>query len=288
MFSFFRDLFTLSRLEKRGYIVLLLLILSATLILLFFKENKPAYAFNVSAFQKEIKEFEKDTISQGQRKFDVKQPHVLFKFDPNTTTVNQWEQLGLSTKVALRIQNFLKAGGRFREKSDLKKIYGLSQEKFIELEPFIQIDKTGLKDAIQNRLTESKKKIEINTSDSLSLVSIRGIGPVLASRIIKFRKILGGYYRLEQLSEIYGITLDKAKELRCFLSLDTTQIKKLKINLAGFKELNGHPYVRRETAKRIINYRNKIQRINSADELKANKVINDSLYLKLIPYLSFE
>ncbi|MBN1108862.1 MAG: helix-hairpin-helix domain-containing protein, partial [Bacteroidales bacterium] len=48
--------------------------------------------------------------------------------------------------------------------------------------------------------------IELNTCDSAMLEALPGLGPVLSARIIKYRKLLGGYVSAEQLREVYGLS----------------------------------------------------------------------------------
>ena len=49
------------------------------------------------------------------------------------------------------------------------------------------------------RSVQEKPKLELNSCDSLSLVALPGIGPVLSVRIIKYRNLLGGFAAVEQL-----------------------------------------------------------------------------------------
>ena len=48
--------------------------------------------------------------------------------------------------------------------------------------------------------------IELNSADSAALVSIRGIGPLTAGRIIRYRNALGGFASVSQLQEVTGMT----------------------------------------------------------------------------------
>ncbi|MBK6949695.1 MAG: helix-hairpin-helix domain-containing protein [Haliscomenobacter sp.] len=48
-------------------------------------------------------------------------------------------------------------------------------------------------------------ELEVNTSDSIAWESLPGIGPVLASRILKFRQRLGGFAFVDQVRETYGL-----------------------------------------------------------------------------------
>lgn len=47
--------------------------------------------------------------------------------------------------------------------------------------------------------------IELNTADTTSLKTVRGIGSVFANRIVKYRKLIGGFHSKEELLKVYGI-----------------------------------------------------------------------------------
>ncbi len=68
--------------------------------------------------------------------------YTLFPFNPNTITLDSLQLLGFSKKQALTIIHYREKGGRFRRKEDFSKIYSVSREKYLELEPYIIIPKT--------------------------------------------------------------------------------------------------------------------------------------------------
>ena len=62
---------------------------------------------------------------------------------------------------------------------------------FFLLPEVINIEKDSLR-PVSHR--EISPPLELNTADSSALVRIRGIGPYYASKIIKYRQRLGGFY----------------------------------------------------------------------------------------------
>ncbi len=68
--------------------------------------------------------------------------YTLFPFNPNTLTLDSLQLLGFSKKQALTIIHYREKGGRFRRKEDFSKMYTVSREKYLELEPYIIIPKT--------------------------------------------------------------------------------------------------------------------------------------------------
>lgn len=65
----------------------------------------------------------------------------LFYFDPNTADSAQFARLGILPRQIHNIYKYRAKGGRFRKPKDLSRIYGLSEEKYNELEPYIRIEK---------------------------------------------------------------------------------------------------------------------------------------------------
>ena len=59
-----------------------------------------------------------------------------------------------------------------------------------------------------NSSPASEVRIELNAADTADLERVRGIGPVFARRIVKFRALIGGFSRKDQLLEVYGIDGD--------------------------------------------------------------------------------
>ncbi len=65
--------------------------------------------------KKERKKYTKKAKKVAEQKKDT-----LFYFNPNEITVGQWEQLGVSTKVARTVKKYLAKGGKFRKAEDLQ------------------------------------------------------------------------------------------------------------------------------------------------------------------------
>jgi len=203
---------------------------------------------------------------------------TLFNFDPNNATTNEFIMLGLSNKIAKTIKNYIKAGGKFREKADFQKIYGLTQWKYKELEPYINIKQEKLNDG---------NIIELNSADSINLKYLPGIGPKLANRIIKFRNFLGGFVEIDQVKEVYGIKEDVFIKFRNRLCVDTLLVKKLDINFYSFKDLVKHPYINSNTANAILKHRSEYGIFQNQKDLRDKGFLNDSILGKILPYLKF-
>jgi competence ComEA-like helix-hairpin-helix protein len=135
--------------------------------------------------------------------------------------------------------------------------------------------------AIKNELV-----IEINSADSATLDKLKGIGPKFAQRIIKYRNLLGGFYCKEQLFEVYGMDSARLLPIWSNISIDTGLINKLNINKASFGDLLKHPYIEITEVKAITSSREKSGSFHSVNELLDLKLINDTLFRRLRPYLT--
>ena len=130
--------------------------------------------------------------------------------------------------------------------------------------------------------------IDLNTADSLQLLSLPMIGPGFTKRILKFRNALGGFYKAEQLKEVYGMTDSTYLAVKERIKVSAENIRKIRINTAGIDELKKHPYINYSIASTIINYRSKHGLFKTANDLAETGSINDALLEKLRAYLSFE
>jgi DNA uptake protein ComE-like DNA-binding protein len=131
------------------------------------------------------------------------------------------------------------------------------------------------------------QSININLADSAQLLPLPGIGPVFAGRIVKYRKLLGGFVRVDQLAEVYGMPMETLDLVRNRVHIDTSVIRKIRLDSATFKELLRHPYLEYEEVKALVEYRDFAGRISSAEELEENLVLADSILERVGHYLDF-
>ncbi len=292
----------------------------------------------------------------------------LFQFNPNNLSEAKWKMLGLKDWQIKIIHNYESKGGSFQEKDDLKDIYGINENQFNRLKPYIVIP--GSQATIKVQITSSakwidpssdnfkglqnvsyykehgfykytigtvnskeeakeymdvakkagfdaaflvafsegqkipisavlnKKKttkestkralIELNIADSTALLSVNGVGPTYAQRIIKYRIRLGGFLRLEQLKEVYGITEDNFPKIAEQLPLDSVIINKININQCEWVTLVKHPYIDKNCANALINYRRNHGHFERVENVKDSDLVNDNLYRKIAPYIKTE
>ncbi len=144
--------------------------------------------------------------------------------------------------------------------------------------------KAGLQRASPEKV---RKLLDINSCDSSSLVELPGIGPVLSVRIIKYRNLIGGYISPDQLREVYGLSEETFIRIRSGLYADTSAIRKIRINEAGYGELARHPYFQKGEAGAVIRYREEKGRIGSVSELADNRILSSETLTRIGRYLDF-
>ncbi len=289
-----RDFLTFSSLERKGTLILIIMILVITGFNFYFSRQKPDEDPALEErYQKELLAFEQqlnrvgDSADTGQEEVRESLAVVpeLFYFDPNEASAADLRRLGLNDRVIRTLLNYRKQGGHFYGKDDLKKIYGLSQADYSRLLPWIKI--RGAKD---DRFTDVKETryntLNMNLADSSDFESLPGIGPVLARRIVRYRSLLGGYYETRQLREVYGLSDSLYQLVVTCMIADTGLIRKIDLNAAQESDLARHPYIGKHYARGIIFYRSSVGKIRSLQELKANGLLPAENYEKLKKYLS--
>lgn len=132
-----------------------------------------------------------------------------------------------------------------------------------------------------------KLTIEINSSDSANLTKLPGIGPVFASRIIKYRNLLGGYVHLGQLKEVYGLKEENIIKASPHLKVNKNLLVGISADTASFRALARHPYIGKDRAWKIINLRKNIQPI-STEDLKNTAIFDSTQWQRVEPYFIFK
>jgi len=162
----------------------------------------------------------------------------LFYFDPNTIDSINALRLGIPLKQVTTLIRYRNKGGRFYQKEDISKLYGLPKELIEKLIPYIVINNEirnkenysnretkannyySHKGPYANYLTTNNHKqveagrtnqsnewaIDINTANEKQWMSLSNVSSKLASNIISYRNYLGGFSQINQLKKVYGLT----------------------------------------------------------------------------------
>ncbi|MBS1783498.1 MAG: helix-hairpin-helix domain-containing protein, partial [Bacteroidetes bacterium] len=160
---------------------------------------------------------------------------TLFTFDPNTLDSEGFLRLGLRYKTVRMLLNWRRKGKHFYQKEDLKQLYTLEDEMYKRIEPYIIIPSSNhFERSFSNypKETPLPEHIELNTTDSATIVRLNGIGPTLAHKIIERRKALGGYLKIEQLNEIFRFPDTTFAMLKTRFTINPLAVKRIRLNTA--------------------------------------------------------
>ncbi|HBH06835.1 MAG TPA: hypothetical protein DDX92_09550 [Flavobacteriales bacterium] len=219
--------------------------------------------------------------------------------DPNKALKEDWLNLGLNAGQSNTILKYLKKGGTFQVKSDLQKIYTIDDEDYKRIEPYLMLPDTLRNFLVQSEdsfdsavdikeLEDDKLNISIalNESEAEDYQKIQGLGEVLSHRIIKYRNLLGGFYRKEQLLEVYGIDSTLFEEIEPYISIDYKNLEHLNVNELGANNLSKHPYITYNMALIVTRDRKKNGPFKNKKELMNRGLLNEHLYSKIAPYIT--
>ena len=164
--------------------------------------------------------------------------HESFRFNPNTASLEDLMRLGFSLKQAQSIDSYRKKGGRFRRKSDFAKSYVVDDSVFRRLEPYIDIP-----------------KIDLNTADSAVFETLPGIGKYFASRMVSYRKELGGYSFAEQLMDIWHFDQEKFDAVKDLVFVEMSASVPYPLWTLPEEKLKLHPYIGKYAAHGVVLFR---------------------------------
>ena len=224
---------------------------------------------------------------------------VPFYFDPNIIEMDGLIDLGLSKREARVIINYRSKGGKFKRSEDLSKIYLLTKENYNRIKDFVVItekEKPDVKpafaaDTLNNVLPAQKtayvkKIIDLNSADSVDLISLPGIGPYFAGKIIDYRERLGGYAASEQLMDIYGIDRERYSIFCERVWADKSKVVKLKLSEASADDLAKNPYIGAYIARSIVKFRESAKdNVITVTALVVNKILKEEIDKILVFYL---
>ena len=250
----------------------------------------------IASLEEKEQSDEKQYTSYKQKK-EESIPIILTSFNPNTADSITFRHLGLPAWMTKNILHYRYKQGKFRHPEDFRKIYGLTEEQYQTLRPYIQITEdfsSTNKDTVRLLTTPSIQRdtivkylpgtiISLNSADTTELKKIPGIGSSIARMIVNYRERLGGFFRIEQLQEIHL----KAEKLRPWFSIDTHQTRRINVNKAGMERMMHHPYINYYQAKVIIEYRKKKGILKSLKQLSLYEEFTPIDLERLEPYICY-
>lgn len=277
-----KDYFAFTRGEKRGAVVLLLIIFILIALQFFTDVFKNSEQTDFSEFEQEINAFEKKLKEQNhspEKNLSIQ----LFEFNPNTISDNEWEKLGLKNWQIKTINKYKAKGGNWRTKNDVAKIYGLDSSHFEQLKPYIL-----LPDAFEYKASKNSKEKELpitlfefnpNTIPKSQWKKL-GFKDWQIKTIFNYKSKGGSWKTKNDVSKIYGLSPEHYQKLEPYIILPLEKektsnkpqkdySKKVDINTADTKELTNLKGIYSEKyAAIIIKYRDKLGGFTSKEQLK--------------------
>ncbi|MBK9336439.1 MAG: helix-hairpin-helix domain-containing protein [Lewinellaceae bacterium] len=218
-----------------------------------------------------------------------------FHFDPNTAREADLLRLGLPKALVGRLLRYREKGGFFFEKTDFRKLYGLSDADYARLEPYITIAKSDV--AVRpaayaggaGYASAPITDLDINAATVDAWKRLPGIGAGRANQLVRFREKLDGFVSVEQVAETFGLPDSVFQGIRPYLRVESAVFRKINLNVASEDELAAHPYFSFKQAKLIAAYREQHGRFGSADDLTRIAAFTDKTWMgKVRPYLAVE
>ena len=302
----YKEFFSFTLQERRGILIFFIL----SMIVILGVEYWPSSGNHTLPLDKSLYYFPTDSIdissdddSSSERSLEtmweeplsqakVKKTKQKFAFDPNRISADSLELLGFSKYGARSLISYRSKGGTIKSTDKLKSIYGIDTNLVNELKDFIQITipkKGNETDSIKikkNPMENKQAIVDLNTTDSVSLDAIKGVGPYMVKRIMAYRKKLGGYLYKEQLTELNIIPDSLYQPVSQYFSADPSKIKKININTADYKTFTTNPYFSPETTNAILKYRKQHGDFSDVKHISRIRSLKEETGKKILPYLT--
>lgn len=183
---------------------------------------------------------EKSKSDLKQDKYQSAKKINYTRFNPNEYTERDWIKIGFSPRQAEVILKYKKmVGGEFRNKDQLKKCFVISDDKYAEMEPYINlpekndsnfkskdqelVESTIPTNQSSNQLKSNPSKVEITEKFNPNDLDLEGwiklgFSEKQAQTILNFKRSLGGKFKdAKTLSRSYVISEEKFKEMEPYL-----------------------------------------------------------------------
>ena len=241
-----------------------------------------------SAFRAEETQAAKPLSKENKSQPNITLPDEPFLID--TASAQYLARWGMSERQAEVLVRYRDASGGIFDKEHLSRCYVVSEEVAERMARYVVF--TPRQEAHDEPTTEPKResqpqRVEINTADSLTLVALDGIGAKSASEIIKYRTLLGGYYRVAQLRELKSVTEINFEKFLPKIWCDSFVISKIDINFVRSLELERHPYISARALKRIVKQRQLKGGWRRIEEMIDDDILSEEEAERLAPYLRF-
>ena len=228
-----RDYFAFTRGERRGSLVLTSILLLVFLVR-YIPVSQDDNFIEDPNFKNAVMEFvamQDSLVSENSISY--------FAFNPNTIIDEEWSALGFEQWQIKSINKYKSNGGSWKTKNDVSKIYGLSEEQFKHLEPYIL-----LPDKLPTNKPKGPSYFKFNPNSATNEEWKKlGFKNWQIENIEKFKSAGGKWETKEEFGKLYGLNKETFEQLKPYLLLPDKKIKekkeilKININTASAKQL---------------------------------------------------
>ena len=229
--------------------------------------------------------FKDKTYSNEYKRDTTNKRYTLSPFRIDTATTQYLRTIGFSSRQASLIVRYREMINGYRNFDEFAECYAVDSIMAARLKPYIIFP---AQDTIQtSNVANELDHINVNIADSATLVKLRGIGAKSAQAIIEYRKLLGGYYNIEQIKELSVVTDENFCIFSQQIYCDSAEIEKIYINFARPKELEVHPYLSNRMLRQIINHRELKGGWSTIEEMIDCNILSQDEAQRIAPYLDF-
>ena len=185
----------------------------------------------------------------------IKRSFKTWTYNPNYLSESAAYRLGLTAAEFQRLTAFKNNGGVIYDFKTLQRLMGRSDSTSLPLQDKFRFPpKKGPK--LLQKKQHTKHQVGLNQATANQLQGIRGIGPVLSARIVKFRDALGGFQNGNQLLDVYGLDPVIARRVSSvFPILNAPEVNVVNLNTASAAELSNLVYFSEKEVEIILAYR---------------------------------
>ncbi|MDO8367999.1 MAG: helix-hairpin-helix domain-containing protein [Saprospiraceae bacterium] len=298
-----------NRAERNGTLALFFLAAVFFAVPEISRHFQPAKSTDFSPFQREIQSFR--TAFDHGGIVDGGASGMLFNFDPNTASFEDFVRLGLSEKVSNIICNYRNKGGDFRSPADFQKIWSLKKEDFARLLPYIRIGSAAEKsyESTREQAAPELFAFDPNTVTEADLRRL-GLPDRTTKSILNYRDKGGQFRKKEDLEKIYTLEEEDYARIAPYATFSENLVsvhadrpvvyaggfatptpKKnlakgpVDINRAGLDAWMSLPGIGEMRARQLLSYREKLGGFISVEQVAEMQGLPDSVFQGMRSYL---
>ncbi len=206
----------------------------------------------------------------------------LSEFMADTVGVNYMVATGALTRAQAEVFVKWRDLTGIHNMEELRDCYVVSDSIASMLEPYIIFTLPPQEGVAESGL------IDLNKADSALLRRVYGIGEKSVVAILDYRKLLGGFYSAEQLSDLKVVTESNYEKIIQQILCDSCDISKIDVNFASAKTMKSHPYITDKALRRLLKIRELKGGWSTVKEMIDDKILTEEEATRVRPYLLFE